>query len=570
MQPFFSPIDLRELAASFFLLVALPLAQGYPDDFSKVDFGHPVVPESPRVAQDRLDPFLELAYVAPDELQPERIQEQKAGEATAEPRRGRVTLIIRDAVSAQPLPARIHLRDAAGKPVRSTTLPFWRDHFVCDGQAELEIMPGNYQVEIERGPEYSTAAGRFTVRVDERLALTNQIHRIADLASEGWWSGDLHVHRDPAQAELLLAAEDLHIAQFTTWWNRQNAWDSQPLPDQPLRQFPGDRFVHVMAGEDEREGGALLYFNLPKPVDITGATRQYPHSLVFAQQIRRLPGAWIEIEKPFWWDVPVWLAAGVGDSVGLANNHQQRSGMLDNEAWGRPRDRHRFPGPQGNGLWSQELYYQILNAGFRLPPSAGSASGVLPNPVGYNRVYVHVPGELTWARWWDGLRTGRVFVSNGPLLRCRVGGQLPGHVFKSEDGVPIELNLEILLNSRDPVKQIEVISNGAAVRRVPVNLDKSAQRAAKLRVTESGWFLLRAVADVPDTFRFASTGPFYVQIGGKGRRISKAACAFFLEWIRERIPQIKLPDPRQQADVLQVWREAEQFWLSRLAQANVP
>ncbi|HAK94366.1 MAG TPA: hypothetical protein DCM87_05035 [Planctomycetes bacterium] len=53
------------------------------------------------------------------------------------------------------------------------------------------------------------------------------------------------------------------------------------------------------------------------------------------------------------------------------------------------------------------------------PPSAGSASGVLPNPVGYNRVYVHVDGELTYAKWWEGLQAGRAFVTNGPLLRVR-------------------------------------------------------------------------------------------------------------------------------------------------------
>src|SRR5439155_9501505 len=55
------------------------------------------------------------------------------------------------------------------------------------------------------------------------------------------------------------------------------------------------------------------------------------------------------------------------------------------------------------------------DCGLRLPPSAGSASGVLPNPVGYDRVYVHLDGELSYERWWEALRAGRVFVSNGPL-----------------------------------------------------------------------------------------------------------------------------------------------------------
>ena len=47
----------------------------------------------------------------------------------------------------------------------------------------------------------------------------------------------------------------------------------------------------------------------------------------------------------------------------------------------------------GVGYWVQEIYYHLLNCGLRVAPSAGSASGVLPNPVGYNRVYVHLPED---------------------------------------------------------------------------------------------------------------------------------------------------------------------------------
>src|SRR5207249_1727793 len=134
-----------------------------------------------------------------------------------------------------------------------------------------------------------------------------------------------------------------------------------------------------------------------------------------------------DVEKPFWYDAPVWLASGMVDSIGIVHNHMQREGVMSNEAWGRARDKQRFPDPQGNGLWTQEIYYHILNCGLRIPPSAGSASGVLPNPVGYNRVYVHVGKELTNEKWWEGLRAGHSFVSNGPLLRCRANGELPGH-----------------------------------------------------------------------------------------------------------------------------------------------
>ena len=194
---------------------------------------------------------------------------------------------------------------------------------------------------------------------------------------------------------------------------------TQPLPEPALVQFDTDRFYHLLAGEDERGGGALLYFNLPRPLELAaGREREYPHESVRRTGAAAV-GAHIDIEKPFWWDMPVWVALGLVDSIGLAHNHLSRDGVLAGEAWGKPRDPVFYPGAHGTGLWSQDIYYHLLNCGLRIPPSAGSASGVLDNPLGYNRVYVHCGDTLTYDGWWEGLRTGRVVVTNGPLLRPR-------------------------------------------------------------------------------------------------------------------------------------------------------
>src|SRR5262249_12161775 len=198
---------------------------------------------------------------------------------------------------------------------------------------------------------------------------------------------------------LLMQAADLHVAPVITWWNKQNEWAGKELPAQRLVRFDKDRCYHVLAGEDEREGGALLYFNLTKPLAIFEATREFPSPIEFLHEARKDVGAWVDIEKPFWWDVPLWLASGQVDSVGLANNHMCREQMYETEAWGRPRDTKRLEPPRGNGFWTQEIYYHILNCGVRLPPSAGSASGVLPNPVGYNRVYVYLGKSLFYEKW---------------------------------------------------------------------------------------------------------------------------------------------------------------------------
>jgi hypothetical protein len=257
------------------------------------------------------------------------------------------------------------------------------------------------------------------------------------------------------------------------------------------------------------------------------------------------------------------------NSVEIANNHMCRSQMYANEAWGRPRDEKQFPPPLGNGQWTQTIYYHILNCGLRLPPSAGSASGVLPNPVGYNRVYVQVDGELTWEKWWAGLRAGRSFVTNGPLLLCQADGQLPGHVFRSESGKPLAVKLDIALITKDRVPKLELIKDGQVQQTIDMSDDARQQKTARLSFDESGWFLIRAVTDNKQTYRFASTAPFYVEIGNKNR-ISKKSVQFFLDWASERIANLErvpLADAERR-EIRAMHEKAVHFWRGLLEKAT--
>ncbi|HUF64242.1 MAG TPA: CehA/McbA family metallohydrolase [Verrucomicrobiales bacterium] len=374
------------------------------------------------------------------------------------------------------------------------------------------------------------------------------------LAAEGWYAGDLHVHRAPADMPALMRAADLHVASVITWWNETNPWRETVPQDPAVIPVDGMRWFHVLAGEDERRGGALLFHRLQRPLDITGSRPEYPSPVRFLRAARAA-GAWIEIEKPFWWDTPIWLATGEIDSIGLAHNHLQIGGMLDGEAWGRPRDRERYPGPRGNGFYTQDLYYRILNSGFRAPPTAGGASGVLPNPVGYNRVYVHMTGKPSWEDWWEGLRAGRVFVSNGPLLRVQADGQVPGHVFRTGDK-EVEITLSGMWDSREPLESLELVRDGVPE---PLTLP------GRFKVSRSGWFLVRAIAGVAHTFRFASTGAWYVEVEGSPMSPRSEDTRFFLEWTRERRKQIEEADLTEadRQEVLQPIETAEQFWEKR-------
>lgn len=489
--------------------------------------------------------------------------------ASAAAETAELTLRIVDGlVSKRPVACRIHLTDEGGKPVRPKDYPSWSDHFVCDGNVKLSLTPGRYNCEIERGPEYQSITTEFQVG-DRGLYRGLAIRRMINLPALGWWPGDLHVHRLPEDIELLMRAEELAVAPVITWWNNRNQWADRPIPKQPLLQFDTNRFAELLAGEDEREGGALLFFRLDRPLDVRTADREYPSPMTFVSQARKQPRAWIDVEKPFWWDVPIWLASGKVDSIGLANNHMCRSRMYENEAWGKPRDARQWPSPRGNGYWSQEIYYHVLNTGIRIPPSAGSASGVLPNPVGYNRVYVYTAEPtLDYDRWWDALKKGRSFVTNGPLLRVRANNELPGRVFSSKAGESLDIHLAAEVTSRDPKLTIEIVKDGHVLRSSTWSADDDKVDLGSTKFDASGWFLVRAIADVPHTFRFASTAPFYVEVGELKRRISRKSVQFFLDWAVERSQRVQQNDPQKREQIISHHRDAIAYWRDMLRRAN--
>jgi hypothetical protein len=471
-------------------------------------------------------------------------------------------------------PARIHLADQRGQPILAPRLPAFKDHFNCDGDVRLDLHPGSYTYTVERGPEYSRVSGRTEVTAGAVRELELILSRTIDLAAQGWYSGDLHVHRPPEDVPLLLRSEDLNVAPVLTVWNKTNYWTDRPLPDRLSIEVGPRRVYNLLACEDERRGGALLYFNLKHPLIFSGDGQEFPSPVVHLREAIKQDGAWVDIEKPFWWDMPAWVATGKIHSIGLANNHMCRSIMSDNEAWGKPRDRARFPAPRGNGFYSQAIYYALLNCGLRIPPSAGSASGVLPNPVGYNRVYVHLDGPFSYEAWWSALGAGRSFVTNGPILLVRANGRAPGCVFRALTGERITIKLDVQVGGNDPIETVDVIRDGDVTERIGGDSRQQRLSSKPLVFERSGWFLVRAIAQVPETFRFASTAPFYVEVGDRPRRVRRDDVAYFLRWIDERIDALEkergrqLSDPARKSAVLEPHRAARRFFEGLLRTAE--
>ncbi|MEX2169479.1 MAG: hypothetical protein WD851_09210 [Pirellulales bacterium] len=489
-----------------------------------------------------------------------------SGAAEAARTDGRLEISVVDSETGQAVPARIHLRDSRGRPVRSRGwgIAPLGDHAYVDGSAKLDLRRGQYEFDLDAGPEYLSQRGNFEIVRHAGDSKTIEVRRFVNLQKEGWYAGDLDVRRDAAELAIPMQAEQLAYLP-TIAWERIDEMEWKPAI--ASRRTPGNDasdgltstrgpFAHFFTNP----GNRLLLIRESAPFEpLTESTTVSSVDLISTERAEE--DMHIIAVSPFERSFPIWLATGKLDAVLLLNRHSLRDGVVDNETDGRKRDVSMFPGKTGNGRWGEAIYYHALNAGLRLPPAAGSGSGANDNPIGANRVYVQCGQEFDAASWWHGLSAGNVVVTNGPLLRPSVEGQPPGYVFRIKDGQKIDLAVSLNLATRTPISYLEIVKNGVADQQVEIaSLAKSKGKLPPVSFDDSGWFLVRAVTNRADKFEMASTGPYYVEKNGQPR-ISRRSVQFFLDWLDEE-------EPRTTPAERPAFAAAREFWQSRLAMAN--
>jgi hypothetical protein len=187
------------------------------------------------------------------------------------------------------------------------------------------------------------------------------------------------------------------------------------------------------------------------------------------------------------------------------------------------------------------------------------------------RTFVQSGAALNHSRWLAGIKAGRTFVTNAPLLEFSLAGQGIGGEMRLSVGSH-RLSARVSMRSNVPLDHLEIIGNGRVVATIALSADKmSANDTIAIPVTQSGWFVLRAYADrsvmpVLDLYPFASTSPIYVQVGDRPVRSAEDA-AFFIRWI-DRIEQMARTSTSwnsaaEQAGALHALAEARAVFSSR-------
>ncbi|MEX0585749.1 MAG: hypothetical protein WD176_03845, partial [Pirellulales bacterium] len=139
-----------------------------------------------------------------------------------------------------------------------------------------------------------------------------------------------------------------------------------------------------------------------------------------------------------------------------------------------------------------------------------------------------------------------------------------------KQNAPLKIKIDVNLTSLDHVPAVEIIRNGEIVGTLSTTDAGEQQLQTTLTFAEPGWFLVRAITDRPETFRFASTAPYYVDVAGSPPRISKASADFFATWAAEREERVRkaLTDPDQVRAVLTFHEDAVRYWREMVERAN--
>ncbi len=180
------------------------------------------------------------------------------------------------------------------------------------------------------------------------------------------------------------------------------------------------------------------------------------------------------------------------------------------------------------------IWYRLLNLGYRLPAGAGTDAmanyASLRGPIGLVRVFLDTGGERTPKALGDALKSGRTFVSNGPLLGLTVNDKRPGDTISRAD----TYSVHIAMRSPVPVDHLELVQNGKVVKAFDLAGDRTRlDWNGDLPILGGGWMALRAYSDEPhpwvlDLYPYATTSPIYFAGPPAG---STEDAAYFVAWM---------------------------------------
>jgi hypothetical protein len=377
------------------------------------------------------------------------------------------------------------------------SIPHWKEPvmYQTSGNFTIELQPGRYRLSLEHGNEYVPIVEEFEVSDSaSELIKAFYLTRWINLPDRGWYSGDVHVHHPtnkPEFKEFLLEyakAEDVHLVNVLEMGHHLGRDFKQDGFGKKSRTCIDD--ICLVSGQEDPRStfGHIIGLNIEQ-LERDTSTYDY-YDLIF-KKLHLQPGAIVgyahfswngcDLPKGFPW----YVTTGEIDFVELLQF--SKINTLD--------------------------YYDYLNLGFRITAAAGSD---IPwgSTLGEVRTFVYTGNEFSPDAWFEGLKSGNTFVSNGPVLFLEADGMIPGSEIMRINGSVSEITLKAIShNGIGKIERLAIYNNDGIVSEKlnSQNLD-SLYIKIKHTLNRSQWL---AAVVYCENGAVAHTTPIYFIVDGK-------------------------------------------------------
>jgi hypothetical protein len=424
------------------------------------------------------------------------------------------------------LPARIYLQASDGRSYapdggfHRVMAQTETHYFHTTGEAEVEVPAGQTTIEAMHGYEWRPATAVAQVPANGVQSVTLRLERLIDMAQRGWYSGETHGH-DLHQGLQGLSHEEFFnqlLAEDVNVFNAMIHMDGTRLmgrwEDLTGKPHPLSTPTHILQYGEEYRGSlghlgliGIKRYLLPFNNGVGGTTFNQPVLDASYIDTTHAQGGIAGFPHPF--SAHITRPSGLSGSLIPVNAALGKGDYFDIAAM------------SSDEMASVEVYYRLLNCGFRIAAGGGTdnfADTGRDPPPAVDRTYVKVSGPFNLASWMAGIKALHTFVTTGPLVFLDVAGKQPGdELALSGDGAAsVHVRAEVI--SIPPVDTLEIIVNGQVAAVMQATDKKHVLFDGQVPVPLGGWVAARARGPasryVGDSYAFAQTSPVYVVRNG--------------------------------------------------------
>jgi len=201
-----------------------------------------------------------------------------------------------------------------------------------------------------------------------------------------------------------------------------------------------------------------------------------------------------------------------------------------------------------------EILYDLWNLGFKVVPAAGSDFPYVDLP-GTERSYVYVDGDFSPQSWFEGLKSGRTFITTAPMLKLSAAGRSIGETVNVAAGSAVTIEAGADINpDLDALARLELVLHGDVVATAKSESgSESLSLAYEMTAQESCWIAVRAYGK---NGAVAHSAPIYVFVDGVEDFWKRSAVPQLVEKYKAKVEALMNSVPEIYQD-LERWETAE-------------